>query len=101
MAAQKPATKVHDITYELVMSDNAKYRIKVPSNYKITYGKLHGSGSAPGGMQTNNVLRIYEAENKQRAIFHDVKTFRDIGLVLTKFEESNDPHEPGNWREVI
>lgn len=96
MAAAK---SVPDIVYEIV-TNKEKLRISIPANYKITYGKLHGSGSAPGGMQNSNVLRIYEAENKQRAIFHDVISFRDIGLPLTRFVPSDDEFEPGKWETV-
>lgn len=96
MGAVKQA--VSDIVYEIVTSKE-KLRISIPANYKITYGKLHAGGDRPGG-SSGNVLRIYEAENKQRAIFHDVISFRDIGLPLTRFVPSDDEYEPGKWESV-
>jgi hypothetical protein len=100
-----PKQDIQDIIYEIVISDPMsknleRYRITVPSNYKITYGKLHAGGGdgnrnydSPG-----NCLRIYEAENKQRAVFRNVISFRDIGLPLVKkVDEDEHTHEGVDW----
>lgn len=93
MAAAKP--RIDDIIYEIVcdVGGNKKefYRITIPSNYKITYGKLHAGGDGNRNYDNSgNCLRIYEAENKQRAVFRNVVSFRDIGLPLVKMVQEED-----------
>ena len=72
-------------TYEIVTNDG-KYRITIPTTFKVTFGpvavggKLRGGGyGEPGGSMA---LRIYESDTKQRAVFVGVKSFRDISIPL-------------------
>lgn len=67
-------------TYEILTKDG-EYELEVPADYKITYAPIQ-----PGRFDhsTGNVLRIYENENKQRAMFTNVITFRDKSMPLRK-----------------
>lgn len=65
--------------YEVVQSTGV-IRITVPSSWKVTYGPVAQGGN--GRMNSSLALRFYENETKQRAIFTDVKSFRDTALPL-------------------
>lgn len=98
MAAAKP--RIEDIIYEIVCDAGGNkrehFRITIPSNYKITYGKLHAGGDGNRNYDNSgNCLRIYEAENKQRAVFRNVISFRDIGLPLVKMVQEDDDSTNG------
>lgn len=101
MAAAKP--RIDDIIYEIVCdiggNKREHFRITIPSNYKITYGRLHAGGDGNRNYDNSgNCLRIYEAENKQRAVFRNVISFRDIGLPLVKkVDEDEHTHEGVDW----
>ncbi len=85
MAAKKT---VETTTYEIVKDGGRRnggetLRITVPSTWKVTYGMIH-PGMKGGYGDEGYVLRFYEAENKQRAIFQHVESFRDVSLPLVK-----------------
>ena len=66
-------------TYEIVTT-RGKQRITVPDTYKVTFGAVvpgaKGSGSSYGAWG----LRIWESQDKQRAVFSDVLSFRDLSI---------------------
>lgn len=76
-------------TYEIVTSREGTFRLTVPSTFKVTYGMLH-PGTKGGYGDGGNVLRIYEAETKQRAIFQGVTSFRDLSLKLERKVSATD-----------
>jgi len=74
---------LEETTYLITHEDGTERRITVPSNWKVTFGP------AAKGMNTKNVgsgykvplaLRFYENDTKQRAIFTDVVSFRDLSI---------------------
>jgi hypothetical protein len=67
-------------TYEIVQS-HERFRIDVPANWKVTFGPL-APGSKYGG---GYALRLYESETKQRAVFVDVTSFRDLSIPYRKY----------------
>lgn len=67
-------------TYEIEAAGET-YRIEIPATFKVTYGTLH-PGTRPGA--EGLVLRIYESDTKQRAIFRDVRSFRDLSLSVLR-----------------
>lgn len=69
------ATK--DMTTYLVVTTQGKKKVTVPSSWKVTYGPVSPGSKYGGG---DNVLRFYEAENKQRALFTNVREFRDLSI---------------------
>lgn len=85
MTAKK---KVEMTTYEIVKDGGRRnggetLRLTVPNTWKVTYGMVH-PGMKGGYGDAGYVLRFYEAENKQRAIFQHVESFRDVSLPLVK-----------------
>lgn len=77
-------------TYEIVQSNEGKgfgrerkLRITVPSDFKVTYGPLTpGVKGGAYGDGEGAVLRFYEDDKKQRAMFRKVLSFRDLSLPL-------------------
>ena len=67
--------------YEIVTKQDT-FRLTVPSTYKVTYGKVQPGGK--GFDDSGNVLRIYESDTKQRAIFLNFLSFRDLSLPLER-----------------
>lgn len=61
--------------YEIV-SASGRQRIEIPDDWKVTYGPVSPGKASYGG----NALRLYESETKQRAIFTDVISFRDLSI---------------------
>ena len=63
-----------------VRDNKGTFRVTIPAEWKVTFGafqqgKFGGEGSA---------LRIYEAENKQRACFVGVHSFFDTSLEIKR-----------------
>lgn len=92
------------VTYEiekLVMRPNGrqateKYRLEVPEDWKVTFGPAfipRGNGRPHHGNTAPMALRFYESETKQRAIFTDVVSFRDVDLPYLRQVENQ-------WLEV-
>ncbi len=69
-------------TYLLVFERGGKKRITVPANWKVTFGPAAvGLGkTAYGGAKVPMAIRFYEDENRQRAIFTEVVSFRDMSI---------------------
>lgn len=70
-------------------ANGKKFKITIPSDYKVTFGTAGGNRAA-GGSWGGNQLRIYEAESKQRACFVGVQSFRDLSLDLVRLVVSED-----------
>lgn len=69
-----------DKTYILELKNGQQRRVTVPANWKVTFGPL-----IPGERGGGNgclALRFYETKDKQRAIFTDVKSFRDSEIPI-------------------
>jgi hypothetical protein len=73
-----------EITYLIEKENGKRMKITVPETWKVTFGpavkgfdrKLSGGPSYKVPM----ALRFYESETKQRAIFTDVVSFRDLSI---------------------
>lgn len=61
----------------------------IPACSKITYGPIQ-PGSKGGYSSGENVLRIYTTANNQLAVFRDVKSFRDLSLLVTRHAVQTD-----------
>ena len=75
-------TATSDRVYLLKTHGDGDLKITIPDSYKVTFGPV-----APGakGYGTGQLaLRVYEAENKQRAIFTDVISFRDLSIPVER-----------------
>jgi len=67
-----------EVTYEITFTDRGPIRITIPATWKVTFGALvpakAGASMGPHG------LRIWEGTDKQRAVFANVSSFRDLSL---------------------
>jgi hypothetical protein len=71
-----------ETTYLIVHEDGTERKITVPSDWKVTFGPA-AKGINKAAHQNFKIplaLRFYEAETKQRAIFTDVVSFRDLSI---------------------
>ena len=71
-------------TYEIVTS-RGRQRITVPDTYKVTFGAVVPGSAKSAGSSYNSGgwgLRIWESADKQRAVFSDVVSFRDLSIPL-------------------
>lgn len=71
-------------TYLLETKNGGQRRLTVPSSWKVTFGptvpfERKGAGGYRGDEGTW-ALRLYEKGDKLRAIFTDVKSFRDMDI---------------------
>lgn len=57
----------------------AEFLIEIPSDWKVTFGPLSQQGYRDG-----TALRLYETENKQRACFVNVRSFRDLSIPVKR-----------------
>lgn len=65
-----------------IVTERETFRLTIPSSYKVTFGKVQpGANRYDDG---GNALRVYESETKQRAIFLNVISFRDLSLPLER-----------------
>jgi hypothetical protein len=77
---EEPTVDTDIRTYEIRMQGD-RFRIDIPANFKVTFGSLT-PGSKYGGAMA---LRVYESETKQRAVFTDVVSFRDLSIPVRKY----------------
>ena len=74
---------MEDTTYLIVHEDGTERKITVPSSWKVTFGPAsrgaHKSSSG-SNFKVPLALRFYENETRQRAIFTDVVSFRDLSI---------------------
>lgn len=66
------------LTYHIEFTDREPMRVTIPASWKITFGAVvPGKG---GGAQYGSFgLRIWEATDKQRAVFPNVTRFYVVG----------------------
>jgi hypothetical protein len=67
-------------TLEVRTRHEGLFRIEIPATWKVTFSKVNPQA---GGYEAM-ALRVYEGEEKQRACFSDVVSFRDISIPLTR-----------------
>lgn len=78
VATEAPPEDTGIVKYEIERTEGT-YRITVPAAWRVTYGLLH-PGSKDRYGQEGYVLRIYETDTKQRAVFTNVLSFRDLSI---------------------
>jgi hypothetical protein len=65
----------------LVLQDRGEFVIEVKASWKLTFGAVN-PGAPPHGRDLH-CLRVWEGE-KLRAVFSDVRGFRDLSLPLAR-----------------
>lgn len=84
-------------TYEIA-TISGKFRMDIPETWKVTFGPV-SPGSKGGYASGGNCLRVYESDTKQRAIFLDVVSFRDLSIPVQRLvvrEEGKEKWEVDN-----
>lgn len=72
-------------TYLIVHEDGTEKKITVPDDWKVTFGPaVKGGNGKHNNFKMPMALRFYESENKQRAIFTDVVSFRDTSIKIVE-----------------
>lgn len=64
----------------LELKGNKKKKIIIPENWKVTFGPLVPGSKGGYNGHSGLALRIYESPTKQRAVFTDVVSFRDLSI---------------------
>jgi hypothetical protein len=82
--------------YLIQHKDGHRSRIKVPADWKVTFGPAAAGNHAgrDNRLQMPLALRFYEAQDKQRAIFTDVVSFRDLSISV-EVEETKTQEKEG------
>lgn len=91
-------------TYEIETTHGA-FRIDIPETYRVTFGPVVGARTNPKTgrtFQSDSVLRIWESDTKQRALFPDVVSFRDTSIPVQrrqvrKFGTNTWQLDDGTW----
>jgi hypothetical protein len=71
-------------TYQIEFKNGTEKRITVPEDWKVTFGPCVAGGNGNGRMEMPLALRFYESKENQRAIFTDVRSFRDMDIEITE-----------------
>jgi hypothetical protein len=70
----------------LVNQQGGEFVIEIPASWKVTLGAVNpGKGAYDG--QSLHCMRIWEGE-KQRAVFCDVRGFRDLSIPMARKVQS-------------
>lgn len=83
MAARTTATRTPkvDVRTLRVKDNKGTFEITIPADWRVTFSTFkQGQGFDNGAP----ALRIYEAENKQRACFVNVQSFYDTALPIKR-----------------
>lgn len=82
-----------ETTYLIEFKSGKRQKITVPSDWKVTFGPaaVGKSRTSPSDLKMPMALRFYENDKKQRAIFTDVKNFRDTSIKIETVKEWIDP----------
>lgn len=69
------------VTYLLQMQDGTQKKVTVPEDWKVTFGPLTpgGKGEPSHGAKA---LRFWTGKDKQRAVFTNVESFRDMSIPI-------------------
>ena len=66
-------------TYLVEKAGGKRLRITVPETWKVTFAPVY-MGEKSFGSSKVMALRFYESDTKQRAIFTEVTSFRDVSI---------------------
>lgn len=69
-----------EITY-LVETKDSFFKMTLPERYRLTLGPLTPGAKGVSYGTDKLVLRVYDG-TKQRGVFHNVVTFRDINIKI-------------------
>jgi hypothetical protein len=81
MANRQNAAEPELLTYMVQRAGQPDIQIQVPASWKLTFGAVN-PGAPPHGRDLH-CLRVWEGE-KLRAVFCDVRGFRDLSIPLAR-----------------
>ncbi len=94
-------------TYEILLTDGSRQRITIPATWKVSFGAIvpaSAKATAVGYGGAGWGLRIWEATDKQRAVYSGVVEFFDISIptqvrAVRKFGNSDTDWwlDDGSW----
>jgi hypothetical protein len=94
-------------TYLLNLVKGGQRKITIPAAWKITFGPLLPGSRGQYNGERGICLRVYETKERQRAVFTDVESFRDMEVVceekITKTDRQTVKRkypEGDKWVEV-
>jgi hypothetical protein len=90
MPRAKATAKVAGKKEYLVERKSGKFIVEVPDDWKVTFGAMAPGGKNPYSGHGGWTLRFYETKEKQRAVFTDVVSFRDLSLPVKKLVKKID-----------
>jgi hypothetical protein len=90
MPRAKATAKVAGKKEYLVERKSGKFIVEVPDDWKVTFGAMAPGGKNPYSGHGGWTLRFYETKEKQRAVFTDVVSFRDLSLPVKKLVNKID-----------
>lgn len=82
MANRQNQAEVPEITYHVQRRGQPDFQIQLPATWKLTFGAVN-PGAQGMGQHDLHCLRVWEGE-KLRAVFCDVRGFRDMSLPLAR-----------------
>lgn len=74
-------------TYEIVMIDGTRQRITIPATWKVSFGAIVPASAKSSALSYSGAgwgLRIWEAIDKQRAVYSGVAEFHDVSIPTEK-----------------
>jgi hypothetical protein len=80
MATAAEPTDAGKRTLEVRTSHDGVFRIEIDPTWKVTFSKVNPQA---GGYECM-ALRIYESDEKQRACFTNVTSFRDLSIPIVR-----------------
>jgi hypothetical protein len=98
-------TDVEHKTYEIVMTDGTRQRITIPATWKVSFGAIVPASAKSSALSYNGAgwgLRIWEATDKQRAVYSGVAEFHDVSIptermAVRKFGTEDWIADDGTW----
>jgi len=104
---QTPEECPEKITYLLNMKNGTQQKVTIPATWKVTFGPL-SPGSKDHSVNSSGAtsLRFYSSNDRQRACFTGVESFRDMSIAIeekvTKTqEETFFKDTPGGRKSVV
>lgn len=75
--ASKATAETEQRTLEVRTQNEGLFQIDIPAGWKVTFSKVNPQ---QGGYGEAMALRVYESDDRQRACFTGVISFRDLSI---------------------
>jgi hypothetical protein len=82
MANRQTAEQPELITYLVQRAGQPDFQLQIPADWKLTFGAVNPGAEGPSRRDLH-CMRVWEGE-KLRAVFCDVRGFRDLSLPFAR-----------------